>query len=79
MEPDQAPSPVPSYAAGILRNAISGLVAYAAGKGWLPADQAPEVVAGAVVLVSAIWSIIQKRNAHVDLKAAIAAPTGQAK
>jgi len=41
---------------GILRAVIPALVAYVAGKGWLPADTASDVGAGLITIVAAMWS-----------------------
>ena len=41
---------------GILRAVVPALAAYAAGKGWLPAETASDVGAGLVTILAAVWS-----------------------
>jgi len=41
---------------GILRAVIPALVAYVAGKGWMPADSASDVGAGLITILAAVWS-----------------------
>jgi hypothetical protein len=41
---------------GILRAVIPAVVAYVAGKGWLPADTAGSIGAGLITILAAIWS-----------------------
>lgn len=77
--PDEAPSAIPAYAAGLLRQGISMLAGYLVAKGVVSQEQAPEIVGGGLVVISAAWSWYQKASAQRHLKAAIAAPAGQAK
>lgn len=71
---DQAPNPVPSYLATLLRT-LGGMVGgYLIGKGYITAEQAPEIGGGLLAAVVAIWGIVQKINAHKALKSAIASP-----
>lgn len=74
---DQTPSAVPSYVASILRT-VGGIVGgWLIGKGYITAEQAPEIGGGLLAVVVAVWGIIQKINAHKALKSAISAPSGQ--
>jgi hypothetical protein len=41
---------------GILRAIVPAVVAYVAGKGWLPADTASNVGAGIITVLAAMWS-----------------------
>lgn len=41
---------------GILRAIVPALVAYIAGKGWMPADAATNAGAGLITILAAIWS-----------------------
>jgi hypothetical protein len=41
---------------GILRAIVPAVVAYVAGKGWIPADTATDIGAGVVAIFAAIWS-----------------------
>jgi len=43
--------------AGILQALLPSILAYAVGKGLLPADAVPEVTAAVVTIVCAGWSI----------------------
>ena len=44
---------------GVLRAVVPSIVAYAIGKGLLPADtSAPEITAAVVTLVAAGWSVV---------------------
>lgn len=75
---DATPNPVPSYLASILRT-VGGIVGgWLIGKGYITAEQAPEIGGGLLALVVAAWGLIQKLNAHKALKSAIAAPGGVA-
>jgi hypothetical protein len=47
---------------GILQAALPSILAYAVGKGWLPADSVPEVTAAVVTLVCAGWSVHTNRR-----------------
>lgn len=75
---EDAPSALPAYVASIVRTVAGPIGGYLIGKGYLTADQAPEVAGLLVVLATGIWSFVQKVNAHKALKAAVAAPSGQA-
>lgn len=46
---------------GILRAVVPAVTAYAAGKGWMTEGQAAELIAAAVALGSAIWSVTSKK------------------
>lgn len=71
------PSPIPSYVASILRT-VGGIVGgYLIGKGYITAEQAPEIGGGVLALIVAGWGLYQKLSAHKALTAAIAAPAGR--
>lgn len=77
MEPT-TPSVIPSYVTGLLRT-VGGIIGgYLIGKGYITAEQAAPLAAGALALVGAIWTIYSKNVANKKLKVAIAAPAGQA-
>jgi uncharacterized membrane protein (UPF0136 family) len=75
---DEAPSPLPTYLATLMRSVLTTLGGWLIGKGYITADQAPEIIGALTVGLTAVWAVIQKRNAHKALQAAIAAPAGQA-
>lgn len=76
--PDTAPNPLPAYLATVARAGLTTAGGYLVGKGVITAEQAPELVAAALIGLSVLWGFIQKYNAHKALKSAIAAPAGQA-
>lgn len=41
---------------GILRAVVPAVVAYVAGKGWIPVDTASDIGAGVITILAAIWS-----------------------
>ncbi len=41
---------------GILRAIVPAVVAFVAGKGWVPADTATNIGAGVIAILAAIWS-----------------------
>lgn len=47
-----------NQAMGILRAVVPGIVAYAVGKGWIPAGSAANVGAAVVAIGAAIWSYV---------------------
>lgn len=71
MNPD---TPVPAYVATVVRSVAATIGGWAIGKGYITAEQAPEIGGALLVLATVVWGLIQKHNAHKDLKAAIAAP-----
>jgi hypothetical protein len=73
------PSPLPSYAASLLRTGLGFVAGALVSKGIVSADQAPELVGAAVAIITLIWSLVQKAKAHEALTKAIAAPAGKAK
>ena len=57
---------------GILRAVVPGLVAYAAGRGWISAGEAGEISAAIITLGMAAWSATTNTDAaHVATVAAL--------
>ena len=75
---DQTGSPMPAYLASLARTAIATGAGYLAGKGYITGEQSAELVAGGLVLLAALWSLLQKWRAHRKLQAAIDASAGKA-
>jgi hypothetical protein len=73
---NQVPNPIPSYIAAILRTVGALVAGYAIAKGYITAEQAPQIGGAILALIVAGWSIFQKVNAHGAFKAAVAAPAG---
>lgn len=73
---DQAPNPIPSYIATVIRTVLGFLAGIMVSKGVVDASQSDALVGAALTLVPIIWGVIQKVNAHKDLQAAIEAPVG---
>lgn len=71
---DNSPSVVPSLFGTVLRAAGSAIGGYLIGKGYITAEQAPELGGAALTLIVAVWGLYSKLRAHSTLKAAIAAP-----
>lgn len=42
---------------GVLRAIVPAVLAYAVGKGWIPASSVSDITAAAVALAAAVWSI----------------------
>jgi hypothetical protein len=72
------PSPVPAYMATLVRAGAASLGGWLLGKGYITADQAPEIAGAVTILSVAVWGLIQKINAHQALASAIKAPAGKA-
>lgn len=78
MDPQNS-SAVPAYVASLLRT-VGGMVGgYLIGKGYITAEQAPEIGGALLTIGIAVWSVVQKYNANKALQAAIAAPAGFSK
>ncbi len=77
----QEPSshPLPAYAATLARQVLTAGVAWALGRGLIPADAVGELVAAGMICFSAFWGLYKQHTAAVALKDAIAAPAGLAK
>ena len=61
-----------SVVMGILRAVVPGLVAYAAGRGWISAGEAGEISAAIITLGMAAWSATTNTDAaHVATVAAL--------
>jgi hypothetical protein len=58
---------------GILRALVPGLVAYAAGRGWISAGEAGEISAAIITLGSATWSAMTNTDA-ASIKTVTAMP-----
>src|ERR1039458_8898571 len=57
---------------GILRALVPGLVAYAAGRGWISAGEAGEISAAIITLGAAAWSATTNTDAaHLSTVAAL--------
>jgi hypothetical protein len=76
---DTEPSAIPAYLASMIRTGLTALGGYLVGKGFLTAEQAPEVAGAVLTGLSAVWSLYQKWSANQKLSDAIAAPAGKAK
>lgn len=64
---------------GVVRTILTALVAYAAGKNWIPANIIPaDLVASIMTLVVAVWSIMDKTQAATVKKAAAIVPIATA-
>ena len=57
---------------GVLRTILASLGGIVAAKGWMDAATYQIVAGTAVTVVTAVWSIIQKRNAAKTVEAAAA-------
>lgn len=55
---------------GVVRTILTALVAYAAGKNWIPANVIPaDLVAALMTLIVALWSVMGKTQAATLAKA----------
>lgn len=46
---------------GIIRAVVPALLAYAVGKGWIPAGSVADVTAAVVAAAAAVWSVMSNR------------------
>lgn len=67
------PSIIPSYITSILRTAGGVIGGYLIAKGYITAENAPELGGAALTVIVALWSLYQKLSAHKTLTAAIRA------
>jgi hypothetical protein len=63
-------SPMPSYVASLLRTVGAVLGGYLIEKGFISAQQAPELGGAVLAIIVVAWSLVQKYNAHKALTAA---------
>lgn len=63
---------------GVIRAILAGAAGYIAGKGVLPLEQANELAAAILGIVTIAWSAFDKKKSAEKLDAAIAAPAGKA-
>jgi hypothetical protein len=77
-EMDTNPSALPSMVASLLRTLFGFLGGFLVSKGIVSTEQLPEIIGAAMVVVTIVWSWVEKHNANKALKAAIAAPAGKA-
>jgi hypothetical protein len=75
---DPTPSPIPAYVATLVRAGAATVGGWLIGKGYITADQAPEIAGGVMALAVVVWGLIQKISAHQALASAIKAPAGKA-
>lgn len=47
---------------GVLRALIPAVLAYAVGKGWIPAGAVADITSAAVAIGAAIWSVLSNRK-----------------
>ena len=74
---NETPNALPSYLTSLLRTLGGLLGGYLIGKGYITAEQAPEIGGGVLAVAVAVWGLVSKYRSHKALKAAIAAPAGQ--
>jgi len=72
------PSTLPTLIATIVRQALTFGGGLLVANGVVSSTQEQDLIGGAMVLASVIWSVVQKMNAKKALVAAIAAPAGSA-
>ena len=53
----------PSEWFGVARTILAALGGWAAARGWVSPEMVPEAIGAIIVLVTAIWSVIAKRQA----------------
>lgn len=75
---DNIPNALPSYLASVARFAGGAAATYLVNHGLADKSQEATIVGCALGLVTLGWALIQKRNAHKALTAAIIAPAGKA-
>jgi hypothetical protein len=76
---DTQPDLMTASTAALARQLFTFLGGLLIARGVISEAQAPELIGAAMTVLSLAWSLIQKRNAHVALQDAIAAPAGLAK
>ena len=75
---DTNPSALPAQMQGQLRAGLAFVGGILVSKGLIAADQVPALVGFGTLAAGALWSWWSHRQANKALKAAIAAPAGQA-
>lgn len=70
MEPTTQP---PGYIQGLVRTLMAVAGGFMIGKGWVTAEQLPEVAGLAVAVAVGIWSLIHKLNLATALQNAVTA------
>ena len=62
---------------GIVRALLGAAAGYVVAKGWLDADMANEVIGAVLLIMTAGWSVFDKKTAEVKLQKAVSAPEGK--
>lgn len=63
---------------GILRAVLGALGGYLVGKGIIDEGTMSEIIGAVTVIVTGVWSVVDKHLAKKKLEKAIAAPAGKA-
>jgi hypothetical protein len=73
------PSALPGYISTLLKTGLGFVGGVLVSKGLITAEQATELTGAAILVIGVVYGLIAQHGAHTALKAAIAAPAGQAK
>jgi hypothetical protein len=71
MEPNTTTAP--GYIQGLVRTVLAVAGGFLIGKGWVTADQLPEIGGLAVAVAVGLWSLVHKANLATALQNAVTA------